>query len=80
MAMEIESLRQQCAAQLAELEAISAALGTSEGHSSVAHILDLRQQIVMLRGSLLASANYIDALGGNSFDPRRTLAATEQPK
>jgi len=41
----IESLRQQCNAQLAELEAISAALGTNEGHSSVTHILDLRQQL-----------------------------------
>ena len=42
---EKEALRQQCAAQLAELEAISAALGTSEGHSSVTHILVLRQQL-----------------------------------
>ena len=56
---EIESLLQQNASQLAELEAISAALGTSEGHSSVTHILDLRQQLadhikreVMLRDAL----------------------------
>jgi len=70
MVMEIESLRQQCAAQLAELEAISATLGTSEGHSSVAHILDLRQ-----RNSDLVTG--LEACDEQVVDLRQQLAAME---
>ena len=47
---KIESLRQQNAAQLAELHAISEALGTNEGHSSVDHIVALREQIADSEG------------------------------
>ena len=41
-------------------------------------LADSQNQVTLLRSSLLSSANYIDILGGNSFDPRRTIAATEQ--
>ena len=88
---EIESLLQQNASQLAELEAISAALGTSEGHSSVTHILDLRQQLadhikreVMLRDALHFAHEELrgwheEATGEdyNSIEINEALAATE---
>jgi hypothetical protein len=46
------TLRARVAAQLAELHAISDALGTNEGHSSVDHIKDLRAEVERLRGLL----------------------------
>jgi hypothetical protein len=59
---EVKDLRQQCDAQLAELEAISAALGTSEGHSSVTHILDLRQQLADSQKQVNTARDYLERL------------------
>ncbi len=42
---EIERLSGECSAQLTELDAISAALGTRDGHSSVTHIQRLREAL-----------------------------------
>ena len=44
------TLRARVAAQLSELHAISDAIGTNEGHSSVDHIKDLRAEVERLRG------------------------------
>jgi hypothetical protein len=41
--LEVKRLRGESEAQLAELYKISDALGTNEGHSSVAHIKSLRK-------------------------------------
>jgi CHASE3 domain sensor protein len=45
---EVERLRDIVKAQQDELEAISCALGTNEGHSSVDHIVQLRNEIAKL--------------------------------
>ena len=55
---EIERLRRIEAAQLAELEAISAALGTNEGHSSVHHIERLRAEVERLQNELAHWMNH----------------------
>lgn len=49
----IEELERQCDAQLAELEAISEALGTNEGHSSVDHVVALRQQLAASKKKIM---------------------------
>ena len=45
MTFRAQELEAELAAQLAELNSISDALGTNEGHSSVDHILALRGQL-----------------------------------
>ena len=55
---ENDRLRKIEAAQLAELEAISAALGTNEGHSSVTHIERLRAEVECLQNELAHWMNH----------------------
>ena len=58
LTVEVERLRKIEAAQLAELEAISAALGTNEGHSSVHHIERLRAEVERLQNELAKWMNH----------------------
>ena len=50
---ELAAVTAQHAACLAELAAISAALGTNEGHSSVKHIRGLKAECVTLKRKIL---------------------------
>ena len=52
MTFRAPELEAELAAQLAELTAISDALGTNEGHSSVDHILALRGQLAAAKADL----------------------------
>jgi len=58
----IAQLRRENAAQLAELNAISASLGTNEGHSSVFHIENLKDNNRRLYEALLAIRDHCDRL------------------
>jgi hypothetical protein len=60
MGNEINRLRSENAAQLAELHRISEAIGTNEGPSSVDHILLLRAEIERLRAEIAALIVQLD--------------------
>jgi hypothetical protein len=55
---EAERLKGIVNAQKAELEAISCALGTNEGHSSVDHIATLKAEVERLRGIVAQLIHY----------------------
>jgi hypothetical protein len=57
---EVEKLKGIVKAQQDELEAISFALGTNEGHSSVDHIVTLRAEVERLRDAFSHLANEIE--------------------
>ena len=52
MHTEIDKLRAENAAQLAELHGIAVALGTNEGHSSITHIERLKAELKSIDGAL----------------------------
>jgi len=56
---ENQNLRRTLAAKLSELERISDALGTNEGHSSVDHIVAMKAKMDAQRTALLAVAERI---------------------
>jgi len=58
----IAQLRRENLAQLRELGNISVALGTTEGHSSVFHIENLKNNNNRLRTALLAIRDHCDRL------------------
>ena len=77
---KLAKLESENAAQIAELHAISVALGTSEGHSSVQHIETLRWKLavalVALRG-LMEYSGIIEERCGDS-DTNRAREALAQ--
>jgi len=50
---QVEELKRQSSYQLEELNLIASALGTNEGHSSVDHINQLREQVEKLKARLV---------------------------
>ncbi len=73
--------QEQSAAQLAELTAISDALGTNEGHSSVDHIWAIKEQLAAAKADLhnakKSLARYQEVLDQNS-DLKEQLAAANK--
>lgn len=73
----VAALRAVTTAQLAELAEISLALGSSEGHSSVAHIKALRSDLARVEGEL-EKCNYILlGLGQEKVEFRAQLTALQ---
>lgn len=69
MQEEVERLNGIIKAQQDELEAISFALGTSEGHSSVDHIVPLRAEVERLEHELRLAVMLAEEVADEWVDP-----------
>ena len=72
---EVERLRGIVQAQLDELEAIDCALGTSEGHSAVDHIVPLRAEVERLREQLQQAVEIAEEMAGDNWPTEHPLYA-----
>jgi hypothetical protein len=65
---EVERLKGIVKAQQDELEAISFALGTNEGHSSVDHIVTLKAEVERLSSAMRSFIDFMDENLGTTAD------------
>ena len=72
---EVERLRGIVQANSDELDAIDCALGTSEGHSAVDHIVPLRAEVERLRSQLKSAVEIAEEMAGDNWPTDHPLYA-----
>jgi len=77
---EVKRLRAENAAQLAELHAISEALGTSEGHSSVYWIEHLKDRLSHKSAELTGAFHQIESLREQLDNMMHLVASVERER